>query len=99
MVNIRWEFYPQVAQCETARAWLHLQAHLQLSPKTIDAYGRSLNDYSAFCRLQDVVPETLTREHIGLYLQDLTSRPNPRGGNILTFESGWASLTPRYSSA
>lgn len=87
MANIRWECYPQVACSETARAWLQLQANLQLRPKTIDAYGRSLNDYLAFCSGQNVVPETLTREHIGLYVQDLTSRPNPRGSNVLSFES------------
>ena len=45
MSEVRWELYPLVAQFETARAWLHMQANLQLAPT---AYGRCLNDFLAF---------------------------------------------------
>ena len=48
MSEIRWEFYPLVAQDEQACTWLKMQKHLQLAPTTLDAYGRSLNDYLAF---------------------------------------------------
>lgn len=41
MDEIRWEFYPLVAASERSRSWLQLQSHLQLAPKTIDAYGTS----------------------------------------------------------
>src|SRR6266536_6553932 len=86
MTEVRWELYPLVAQCETARAWLKMQGDLQLAPKTIDAYGRSLNDYLTFCSKHGLVPETVMREHIALYVQDLATRPNPKGGNVLHME-------------
>jgi integrase/recombinase XerD len=88
MSEVRWELYPLVAQLETARAWLHMQANLQLAPKTIDAYGRCLNDFLAFCSRQHLVPEAVTREHVALYVQDLAHRPNPRGATILSLDSG-----------
>lgn len=88
MTEIRWEQYPLVAQHELARAWLQRQVHLQLAPTTIDAYGRCLNDYLGFCVKQHIQPEALTREHVALYVQDLASRPNPKGANILSIQSG-----------
>ena len=88
MADVRWDFYPHVAQQETARTWLQIQAHLQLAPKTIDAYGRCLNDYLAFCTRQHFVPEAVTREQVALYVHDLATRPHPRGANILALDSG-----------
>lgn len=58
MPEIRWEFYPLVAQHELARTWLTMQRNLQLAPATIDAYGRNLNDYLAFCSKHSLLPET-----------------------------------------
>jgi len=88
MPEIRWEIYPLVAQSERAHAWLEMQKNLQLAPTTIDAYGRSLNDYLAFCARCHTAPELVTREHVALYVHDLASRPNPRGAKILTLDSG-----------
>jgi integrase/recombinase XerD len=88
MSEIRWELYPLAAQDALARAWLQLQANLQLAPKTIDAYGRCLNDYLAFCAGRQVTPQTLTRDQVGLYVQDLATRPNPKESKILTLDSG-----------
>jgi integrase/recombinase XerD len=88
MPEIRWEFYPLVAQHELARTWLTMQSNLQLAPATIDAYGRNLNDYLAFCSKHRLLPETLTREALALYVQDLASRPNPRGPKIVSIGSG-----------
>jgi site-specific recombinase XerD len=88
MSDVRWEYYPLVAQHELARTWLQVQANLQLRPKTIDAYGRSLNDYLAFCAKHDIVPEAVTRDLVALYVQDLARRPNPKGAKILSIESG-----------
>src|SRR5438132_131319 len=88
MNEIRWELYPLVAASERSRAWLQLQSHLQLAPKTIDAYGRSLNDFLAFCQRCGMVPETITREQVGLYVHDLAHRPNPKGAKLLSIESG-----------
>lgn len=64
-----------------------MQSHLQLAPNTIDAYGRSLNDYLTFCRDHRLVPTSIKREHIALYVQDLASRPHPKGANIVTLSS------------
>ncbi len=88
MLEIRWEFYPLVAQQELARTWLTMQRNLQLAPATIDAYGRNLNDYLAFCSKHNLLPETMTRESVSLYVQDLATRPNPRGPKIVSLDSG-----------
>lgn len=77
MDNVRWELYPRVARTDLARIWLQRQANLQLAPKTIEAYGRCLNDYLVFCERQAVIPETITREQVGRYVQDLATRPQP----------------------
>src|SRR5215469_10218509 len=88
MTEIRWEQYPLVARHERARKWLQRQAHLQLAPNTVDAYGRCLNDYLGFCAKHSVQPEAVTRDLVALYVQDLAHRPNPKGANILSLESG-----------
>lgn len=88
MPEIRWESYPLVAQQELAHRWLTMQSNLQLAPATIDVYGRNLNDYLAFCSRHSLLPETITREHLSLYVQDLAMRANPRGANILSIGSG-----------
>jgi len=89
MSEIRWEFYPLVAQHELARTWLTMQRNLQLAPTTIDAYGRNLNDYLVFCSRHTLLPETVTHESVALYVQDIASRPNPRGAKILSIGSGY----------
>ncbi len=88
MTDIRWEHYPLVAQQEHTRNWLQIQGNLQLRPKTIDAYGRSLNDFLAFCEKARVVPETITRDQVALYVHDLAMRPNPRGNAMLRIDTG-----------
>jgi site-specific recombinase XerD len=88
MDEVRWEAYPTVAQSETARAWLQIQAHLCLAPKTIEAYGRSLEDYLAFCVQQDIAPESAQREHIAAYVHDLATRPHPHHLKIVHLHSG-----------
>jgi integrase/recombinase XerD len=88
MSEIRWEQYPLVGQHELARHWLQRQAHLQLAPKTIDAYGRCLNDYLGFCAKQNIQPEAITRDLVALYVQDLAHRTNPKGANILSLKNG-----------
>lgn len=88
MSEVRWELYPRVAESELPRAWLQMQARLQLAQNTIDSYGRSLNDYLVFCSQQSIAPETVTREHIALYVHDLATRPNPKGSKILHLSTG-----------
>src|SRR5690349_18193120 len=88
MDTVRWDCYPLVANNGLARAWLEMQVRLQLAPKTIDAYGRSLDDFLAFCGRQHIQPEAITREQVALYVHDLAHRPHPKGANILSIESG-----------
>jgi integrase/recombinase XerD len=88
MDEIRWEMYPLVAASERSRTWLQLQSHLQLAPKTIDAYGRSLNDFLDFCQRSGVIPEAITHEQVTLYVHDLAHRPNPKGAKVLSIENG-----------
>jgi len=57
---------------------LTIQANLGLAPTTIDAYGRSLQDYLGFCQRCGTTAEQATREQIALYVNDLALRPNPR---------------------
>jgi integrase/recombinase XerD len=86
MSIVRWELYPLVAASELPSAWLQLQSHLQLAPKTVDAYGRCLNDFLAFCQRSGIVPEAITRQQVALYVHDLAHRPNPKGAKILSIE-------------
>src|SRR5260370_41779772 len=88
MDAIRWELYPLVAMNVHGRHWLTMQSQLQLAPKTIDAYGRSLNDFLAFCQRLEVEPSTIAREQVALYVQDLAQRPNPKGAKGLSIERG-----------
>src|SRR5258708_6970012 len=88
MSEVRWELYPLVAEVELARAWLQMQANLQLAPKTIDAYGRCLGDFLAFCTGEQLVPEAITREQVALYVQDLAHRPHTKGERIISLDYG-----------
>lgn len=88
MTDVPWEHFPLVAEAPQARAWLTTQVNLGLAPCTIDAYGRSLNDYLAFSARHGVVPESASRADIAAYVRDLTSRPNPRGPAIQRIDSG-----------
>jgi len=80
MTDVEWPRYPTVAESPHARAWLAIQADLQLAPNTIAAYGRALEDYLAFARAQGVDVVDARREHTAAYVRDLTARPHPRGG-------------------
>jgi integrase/recombinase XerD len=88
MSTVRWELFPLVSASELPRAWLQLQCNLQLAPNTVEAYGRCLNDFLAFCWRAAIVPETITRDQVALYVQDLAQRPNPKNANCPALESG-----------
>jgi integrase/recombinase XerD len=88
MSDIRWEHYPVLAQSPQARTWLTIQANLGLALNTIEAYGRALEDFLVFSSRRAVSPEVANREHISLYVHDLTSRPNPRGTKVRVLDSG-----------
>ncbi|GJD22955.1 integrase [Rivularia sp. IAM M-261] len=88
MVNIRWERYPLLAESKQARRWLRIQSDLGLAPNTVEAYGRGLEDYFLFCTISRLVPEVAQREHIAAYVGFLAKRPNARGVNVISLDSG-----------
>ena len=88
MANIRWERYPLVAELNVARAWLTMQQNLGLASNTIDAYGRALEEYLAFSAAKNVSVIAAAKDHIAAYVRDLSSRPHPRGANVVLLDSG-----------
>ncbi len=88
MTEVQWQHYPLVAQREMARKWLRIQANLQLAPKTVDAYGRSLQDFITFCDRGGVDIATAAREDIAGYVNDLATRPNSRNPKVRHIRSG-----------
>src|SRR5258707_4400597 len=79
--------YPVVADHERGRAWLQLQANLQLASKTIDAYGRGLDDFLRFCAAQGIVADEVSGGEVALYVADLARRPHRRGARIVHADS------------
>ena len=88
MVEPRWEFFPLLAEQKEPRKWLQIQADLSLAKNTIQAYGKSLEDYLLFCKIYKVIPETAKKADIAIYVRYLSNRPNPRGQNVITLDSG-----------
>ncbi len=88
MREICWDRYPLLSRFTHGRKWLTIQSHLGLSPNTIDAYGRALEDYLVFSQSRNPSVEAANKEHIALYVNDLTSRKNPRGQTIRVLDSG-----------
>lgn len=90
MAIIRWNLFPNIEKHASAKQWLELQANRQLSPRTVEAYGRGLEDWLQFCQQQmpSIDPEMATRADLGRYVNDLAARPGPRGANVLQLEGG-----------
>ncbi len=88
MKDICWDRYPLLSQFAHGRTWLTIQSNLGLSPNTIDAYGRGLEDYLTFSHRSNISIEAADKEHVALYVNDLTSRNNPHRANIRVLNSG-----------
>jgi integrase/recombinase XerD len=86
--SIRWASYPLIAQHPLARTLLIIEASLGHARNTIDAYARGREDFFTFCAGRSIAPELATKEHIALWVRDLTSRPHRRGANIKAMDSG-----------
>lgn len=95
--SVRWERYPLIAEDDDARLWLTIQANLGLSPNTIKAYGHALEDFFRFCQNHALLPSLATREHISLYVRDLSIRPNPRPGSATHVGLANATLQQRLT--
>ena len=78
----------RLAACPDAAKWLKIQEDLRLAPRTIDAYGRGLADYLGVCQRENIDVLAATRGDIACYVRDLASRPNPRGSNVVSLDSG-----------
>jgi site-specific recombinase XerD len=87
-MEIDWKRYPQVEACSQAATWLTIQSHLGLACRTIDAYGRALQEYLLFCIHHQIDPEKATREHVALYVNDLLTRTPSQQQKIIHLESG-----------
>lgn len=74
----KWDRFPVVTRCVTAKAWLTIQINHGLARNTVEAYGRALEDYLAFCERHGVVPETARHPETAQYIRDLSERPHPR---------------------
>jgi integrase/recombinase XerD len=81
----RW--LAHVAHQPEGLAWLRIQRDLGLAPRTLDAYGRALADYLDVCGREHIDVLSANRGDIARYVRDLTSRPNPRGANIVSIDS------------
>ncbi len=88
MTDIHWERYPQVAAVPSASTWLTIQHNLGLARNTIEAYGRALQEYLAFCADNHIEPETATRKQIALYVSHLVKLPHRQRPNVVHIESG-----------
>jgi integrase/recombinase XerD len=86
--RVRWDRFPLINQTPSMRTWLRIQSNLGLSPNTIEAYGRALEDYLRFSHGCNTHPDSVTREHIAAYIRDLSSRDSRREKNMRIANSG-----------
>jgi Phage integrase, N-terminal SAM-like domain len=82
------ERWPALASRSIALRWLALQVDSGRSPRTVQAYARSLVDYLAWCDRGGVEVETAGRAEIAGYLRDLRERPGRHGANVVSLNSG-----------
>ena len=84
----RRQRYPLLVDDPHAGSWLRIQANLGRAPNTIEAYGRSLQDFLAFSAVNDVDPALAGREHIAAYVRHLLSRARANRENVRVLDSG-----------
>ncbi len=81
----RW---PDLSRCPLAVRWLVWQQDLGRSPRTVEAYARSLVDYLRFCARYDIDVVAAGRAEIAGYVRDLRERPGRHGRNVVALDSG-----------
>jgi integrase/recombinase XerD len=67
----QWVRFVRIRDHPQASAWLEFQMNLGLADNTIDAYGRGLEDFLAFCESRSFPTNLAKREHIALYVRQL----------------------------
>ena len=88
LTDIQWDRYPAIAGDPLARQWLETGALLGLAFNTIDAYGRAVQDFLAFCEHEGFQAQEASRNEIARYVGDLRQRPNPQRKKGLCLASG-----------
>jgi integrase/recombinase XerD len=81
----RW---PELGRRPLAVRWLGFQHDLGRSPRTVDAYARSLVDFVRFCDRQRIDVVDAGRGEIAAYVRDLRERPGGHGANVIALDSG-----------
>src|SRR6266498_3947805 len=94
MCSIEWEKYPRIAGHSLARDLLLLEASLGRASNTLDAYARGREDFFTACSLLNILPDQATREHVALWVREMTTR-SPRQKAL----SKRASSAPGLSNA
>jgi integrase/recombinase XerD len=64
------------------------QQDLGRSPRTVEAYPRSLVDYLRFCERSQIAVMAAGRAEIAAYVRDLRERPGRHGANVVALDSG-----------
>ena len=93
MERSQWQKLSHVSQTPLAQSWLNWQAQVGRRPNTLDAYGRSLEDYLAFCTDQQWLFVTATREHIASYVRNLLDRVHLKVRGQPTIPRGLSNAT------
>jgi site-specific recombinase XerD len=88
MSEIDWTRYPISAQYPLAHSLLTIEESLGHAKNTIAAYANSREEFFAFCAENNITPEKATKEHIALWVRDLTTRPHKCGSKVLQMDSG-----------
>ncbi len=85
MQEIRWQYYPHVAEHCIARAFIESQAKRQKQPKTVDAYARNVEDMiRAFATFTETDLVEAGPEHLETYIDGLHHRTPARPRNKQT---------------
>ncbi len=82
------ERWPSLGAYPLAVWWLELQQDFGRSPRTIEAYARSLVDYLSFCDRYGVDVVAAGRAEIASYVRDLRERPGRHAANVIALNSG-----------
>ena len=72
-----WERYPLVAANDRVREWLQIQADLGLARNSVEAYGRSLEDYLRFCDRRGTNVVNASKADIAAYVSSLSNGAQP----------------------
>jgi site-specific recombinase XerD len=67
--------------------WLELVGNIGRSPRTVEAYARSLVDYLGYCGRAGVDPLDAGRAQVAGYVADLRERPGRYGANVIAMGS------------